>query len=68
MNPIWSPSPEFVLQSRIEQLRKRISAENSINLNDYSELHKFSIENQETFAFAKMVVQTEPGRKVLKND
>ncbi|MEK9764764.1 MAG: hypothetical protein VW729_18940, partial [Deltaproteobacteria bacterium] len=49
MNPIWSPSPEFVLQSRIEQLRKRICTENSINLNDYSELHKFSIENQETF-------------------
>jgi len=49
MNPIWSPSPEFVLQSRIEQLRKRICTENSINLNDYSELHKFSIENQEIF-------------------
>tara|TARA_E500000331_G_scaffold353072_1_gene403017 strand:+ start:327 stop:2282 length:1956 start_codon:yes stop_codon:yes gene_type:complete len=49
MNPIWSPSPEFVLQSRIEQLRKRICTENSINLNDYRELHKFSIENQEIF-------------------
>ena len=70
MNPIWSPSPEFVLQSRIEQLRKRISAENSINLNDYSELHKFSIENQEIFwrtIWEDMGLQGVQGEVALEN-
>ena len=70
MNPIWSPSPEFVLQSRIEQLRKRISTENSINLNDYSELHKFSIENQEIFwrtIWEDMGLQGVQGEVALEN-
>ena len=70
MNPIWSPSPEFVLQSRIEQLRKRICTENSINLNDYRELHKFSIENQEIFwrtIWEDMGLQGVQGEVALEN-
>ncbi|MEK9974694.1 MAG: acetoacetate--CoA ligase, partial [Deltaproteobacteria bacterium] len=65
-----SPSPEFVLQSRIEQLRKRICTENSINLNDYSELHKFSIENQEIFwrtIWEDMGLQGVQGEVALEN-
>ena len=70
MNPIWSPTPEFVLQSRMEHLRKRISSENSINLNDYSELHKFSVENQETFwrtIWEDMGLQGVQGEVALEN-
>ena len=70
MNPIWSPKQEFVLQSRMEHLRQRISSENSIILKDYSELHKFSIENQETFwrtIWEDMGLQGVQGEVALEN-
>ena len=70
MNPIWSPKQEFVLQSRMEHLRQRISSENSIILKDYSELHKFSIENQETFwrtIWEDMELQGVQGEVALEN-
>ena len=70
MNPIWSPKQEFVLQSRMEHLRQRISSENSIILKDYSELHKFSIENQETFwrtIWEDMGLQGVQGKVALEN-
>ena len=70
MNPIWSPKQEFVLQSRMEHLRQRISSENSIILKDYSELHKFSIENQETFwrtIWEDMGLQGIQGEVALEN-
>ena len=70
MNPIWSPKQELVLQSRMEHLRQRISSENSIILKDYSELHKFSIENQETFwrtIWEDMGLQGVQGEVALEN-
>ncbi|MEC8254872.1 MAG: AMP-binding protein, partial [SAR324 cluster bacterium] len=70
MNPIWSPKQEFVLQSRMEHLRQRISTENSIILKDYSELHKFSIENHETFwrtIWEDMGLQGVQGEVTLEN-
>ena len=70
MKPIWSPKQEFVLQSRMEHLRQRISSENSIILKDYSELHKFSIENQETFwrtIWEDMGLQGVQGEVALEN-
>ena len=70
MNPIWSPKQEFVLQSRMEHLRQRISSENSIILKDYSELHKFSIEDQETFwrtIWEDMELQGVQGEVALEN-
>ena len=70
MNPIWSPKKEFVLQSRMEHLRQRISLENSIILKDYSELHKFSIENQEIFwrtIWEDMGLQGVQGEVALEN-
>ena len=70
MNPIWSPKQEFVLQSRMEHLRQRISSENSIILKDYSELHKFSIEIQETFwrtIWEDMGLQGVQGEVALEN-
>ena len=70
MNPIWSPKQEFVLQSRMEHLRQRISSENSIILKDYSELHKFSIENQEIFwrtIWEDMGLQGVQGEVALEN-
>ncbi len=70
MNPIWSPKQEFVLQSRLEHLRQRVSSENSIILKDYSELHKFSIENQETFwrtIWEDMELQGVQGEVALEN-
>ena len=70
MNPIWSPKQEFVLQSRMEHLRQRISSENSIILKDYCELHKFSIENQETFwrtIWEDMGLQGVQGEVALEN-
>ena len=70
MNPIWSPKQEFVLQSRMEHLRQRISSENSIILKDYSELHKFSIEHQETFwrtIWEYMGLQGVQGEVALEN-
>ena len=70
MNPIWNPKQEFVLQSRMEHLRQRISSENSIILKDYSELHKFSIEDQETFwrtIWEDMELQGVQGEVALEN-
>ena len=70
MNPIWSPKQEFVLQSRMEHLRQRISSENSIILKDYSELHKFSIKDQETFwrtIWEDMELQGVQGEVALEN-
>ena len=70
MNPIWSPKQEFVMQSRMEHLRQRISSENSIILKDYSELHKFSIEDQETFwrtIWEDMELQGVQGEVALEN-
>ena len=70
MNPIWSPKQEFVLQSRMEHLRQRISSENYIILKDYSELHKFSVENQETFwrtIWEDMGLQGVQGEVALEN-
>jgi len=70
MNPIWRPKQEFVLQSRMEHLRQRISSENSIILKDYSELHKFSIEDQETFwrtIWEDMELQGVQGEVALEN-
>ena len=70
MNPIWSPKQEFVLQSRMEHLRQRISSENSIILKNYSELHRFSIENQEIFwrtIWEDMGLQGVQGEVALEN-
>ena len=70
MNPIWSPKQEFVLQSRMEHLRQRISSENSIILKNYSELHRFSVENQEIFwrtIWEDMGLQGVQGEVALEN-
>ena len=70
MNPIWSPRQEFVLLSRMEHLRQRISSENSVIIKDYSELHKFSIQNQEIFwrtIWEDMELQGVQGEVALDN-
>jgi acetoacetyl-CoA synthetase len=54
----------------MEHLRKRLSTENSVNLEGYRDLHRFSIENQEIFwrtIWKDMGLQGEQGEVVLEN-
>ncbi len=69
MNPIWSPKQNLFY--KVEwSIQKTNLLENSIILKDYSELHKFSIENQETFwrtIWEDMGLQGVQGEVALEN-
>ncbi len=50
MNPIlWEPSSEQIEGANVTRLIKNINAEHALVLNDFEDLHAWSIEKPEVF-------------------
>lgn len=48
-SPLWSPSQEQIANAKVTRLREEINAQYKLNLLGYTDLHKWSIENTESF-------------------
>ena len=49
VRPIWVPSPARVAQANVTELGRRISQRHGIELADYAQLHRFSLEHMGEF-------------------
>ena len=47
--PLWSPSKAEIEQTQIYQFIQELNRANSLELSNYSELHRWSIEHSEKF-------------------
>ena len=49
-NPIlWKPTQEQIKKTQLESFRKQVNMRYNIDIRDYAELHKWSIDNIEDF-------------------
>ena len=49
-NPIlWKPTQEQIKKTQLESFRKQVNMRYDIDIRDYAELHKWSIDNIEDF-------------------
>jgi acetoacetyl-CoA synthetase len=46
-SPLWTPASPH--DTEIEKLREKVNTLHSVQLKDYAELHKWSVENPELF-------------------
>ncbi|MDR1076198.1 MAG: acetoacetate--CoA ligase [Xanthomonadaceae bacterium] len=47
--PLWTPSPDRIAASRIDAFRRFANDRHGLNLSDYSQLHRWSIERRGEF-------------------
>jgi len=48
-DPLWRPSPDRINKSNMKKFLESINESYALNLKDYADLHKWSIDNSESF-------------------